>query len=107
MELALAALPGVVTSCLLAWLLLKVLERQSEERQAHRIEIDGLNTGHRKEVADLLQRIQAPMAAVADHSIAQNAVPDPPPIDLEDDMALLDQRERDLEQLARELEGSM
>lgn len=114
MELLLAALPGVVTTCLLVWVLAKVLERQNEERQSHRIEVDALNSAHaeqlaklidgqRREVANLCQRLQAPQIAVAEH-VGQNTIADPIQPDLNDDLALLRERERELEQMSRDLE---
>lgn len=94
MELALAALPGVITSCLLAWVLSLVLERQNEERQAHRIEVDRLATVHADQVAGLLQRIQAPQVAVSEHA-ATHFPPDPIHPDLDDDDALMEIRKRE------------
>lgn len=126
MELALAALPGVITSCLLVWVLLQVMKTHSDERTAHRTEvtaaaraydertaglvssfreeISALNQARIEEVANLLQRIQAPEAAVAQHA-GRNAGPDDPPLDLEDDMAMLEERERMLDNFRSELEG--
>lgn len=112
MELLLA-LPGVITSCLLAWLLLKLLERQGEERAQHRIEVDSLtrshaeqsqreNEAHRKEVADLCQRLQAPQQAVVTHASLQGPS-DPPPLDLENDLEMIAARERALEEFAETL----
>jgi hypothetical protein len=122
MELALAALPGVITSCLLAWVLSQVLARQNEERQAHRIEIDGcrqdtaelvrshreemaaFNQARLEEVANLLQRIQAPEAAVAQHA-GNNAQEDPERLDLEDDLAVVENYEHSLKQALAEMVG--
>lgn len=122
MALAFAALPGVITSCLLAWVLSQVLGRQSEERQAHRIEIDGcrqdmaelvrshreemaaFNQARLEEVANLLQRIQAPEAAVAQHA-GQNAQEDPERLDLEDDLAVVENYGQSLEQALSEIAG--
>src|SRR4051812_7290884 len=104
MEL-LFALPGILTTCLLVFVLLKVLERQNEERVAHRIEIDQLVSAqreqierligvHRKEVANLCQRIQAPQVAVAQH--IPSALPQAPPqVDLDDDATLREIRKRE------------
>lgn len=124
MELALAALPGVITSCLLAWLLVRLLDKQNDERTAHRAEVAALGTAyaadvsaihathseqlgalldaHRQEVANLCQRLQAPEIAVAEH-LGQQAPPDPPPVDLEDDLALISEREKALREFAEEL----
>lgn len=116
MEL-LFALPGVITTCLLVFVLLKVLERQNEERQGHRIEVDQLVSAqreqierligvHRKEVANLCQRIQAPQVAVAQH-IPSDLPQDPPQVDLDDDATLREirKREGDLNLLAQELQN--
>ena len=126
MEFVLAALPGVVTSCLLAYVLRFTLDRHSEERQAHRIEIDqraeahssqvsallALHTeqmaksseAHRREIADLCQRIQAPQVAVQEHA-GRYAGPDPLQPDLDDDevLAEIKRREEDMFRLAEEL----
>jgi hypothetical protein len=137
MELLLA-LPGVITTCLLAWILLEAQERHANERRAeheahrteiahaaralleevgrHRIEVDLLSQAHReqlqnlidthrREVATLCQRIQAPQVAVAQH-MPQDLPPDPPQIDLEDDAAMIEfrRREQSLDALARDLE---
>jgi uncharacterized protein len=122
MQLALIALPGVITSCLLAWVLSQVLSRQNEERQAHRIEVDGcrqdmaelvrshreemaaFNQARLEEVANLLQRIQAPEAAVAQHA-GQNAQEDPERLDLEDDLAVVENYEQTLKQALTEMVG--
>jgi hypothetical protein len=124
MELALAALPGVITSCLLAYVLKLVLDRHAEERQAHRIEIDvqrqdnasvakshreeiaALNQARIEEVANLLQRIQAPEVAVAEHA-TRDAFVDPPPVDLEDDGQIVANAQQRLEAFAAELEGAV
>jgi hypothetical protein len=63
MELALAALPGVITSCLLVWVLSTVLSRQSVERKAHRDDIARLVTANRDEVAGLTASYSADLAA--------------------------------------------
>lgn len=107
MELVLAALPGVITSCLLGFVLFRLLDRQNEERQAHRIEVDALTRAHAEQITELCQRIQAPVAAIGEYAV-RNAEPDPDPIDLEDDAALLlREREQQLQDLARQLEGQM
>lgn len=123
--LALAACLGwVATTCLLVWVLYRFAEGQREERQSHRIEIDAcrqeltelakahaeqlerIGEAHRKEVANLLQRIQAPQIAVAEH-VGQNTTADPPQPDLDDDEALYEirKRERELDSLAEMLQG--
>jgi uncharacterized membrane protein YhiD involved in acid resistance len=90
-------------------------ERQDAERKAHREEVSHLHESHRQEiaqlnqarieeVASLCQRIQAPEVAVVDHA-AQNAQPDPPPLDLEDDAAVIANAEARMEEFARDLEG--
>lgn len=92
----------VATTCLFVYLLLKLTERQAEERVAHRIEVDAqrqenaeVAKSHREEIANLLQRIQAPEVAVANHVAA--TFQDPPQPDLDDDEALLELRERERE----------
>lgn len=133
MDLVLAALPGVITSCLLGFVLAKLLDRHADERQAHRdevaaaaralleqvqmhrIEVDSLTRqhaeqtqklleAHRREVANLCQRLQAPDVAVAEH-VGQNTTFDPPSVDLADDQALIEiaARERNLKALSSEL----
>lgn len=113
MELALAAFPGVITTCLLVWLLLEILKRQHEERASHRIEISALSESHREEVAalnqarveevaNLCQRIQAPEVAVAAHA-AEGALPDPPAVDLEDDDALIRASQERMDNFANDL----
>ena len=104
MHLVIAALPGVITTCLLVWVLKTVLDRQAEERQAHRAEVDRIASTHSEQVDRLLQRIQAPEVAVSER-VATHFPEDPPQIDLEDDLALIEQRERDLDRLAQELGG--
>lgn len=125
MALALAACLGwVVTTCLFAYLLLKVLDRQSEERAAHRIEVDvqrqenaeaakshreeiaALNQARIEEVANLLQRIQAPEQATAEHA-GRNATSDPPPLDYEDDEALLAEAQDRMDAFGRDLEARL
>lgn len=124
MELAFAALPGVITTCLLVWVLLRVLARQDDERKAHRTEVAhaaralaemaqaqraelvalaathtadlaATYATHREQIERLLQRIQAPEVAVSNH-VAER-FPDPPQPDLDDDEALLELRERERE----------
>lgn len=131
MELALAALPGVITSCLLVYVLLKALERQNEERKAHRSEVASaaralgemaqaqraelvalaathtadlaaIHSTHREQIETLLQRIQAPEVAVANHA-AERFPADPPQYDLDDDLALMNDAERRMRELAEEL----
>lgn len=110
MYLLLAALPGVITSCLLGYVLYAVLARQAEERQAHRIEVDALThahadqlasltEAHRREVANLCQRIQAPQIAVAEH--VGQTTHDPAQVDLENDavLAQIAKREEELRML--------
>lgn len=112
----------VATTCLFAYLLLKVLERQNEERAAHRIEVDvqrqenaqasrshreeiaALNQARIEEVANLLQRIQAPEYATAEHA-GRNATPDPPPLDYEDDVGLLAEAQARMDEFASDLEA--
>lgn len=143
MDLALAALPGVITTCLLVWALKVVLDRQNDERKAHRTEVaaaaralgemaqaqraelaslaasysadlaavhathreqtQALIEIHRREVATLCQRIQAPQVAVAQH-MPQDLPSDPHQPDIEDDLALLNDRKRELDRLEAELQ---
>lgn len=115
-----ACLGWAVTTCLFGYLLLRVLDRQSEERQAHRIEVDvqrqenaqaakshreeiaALNQARIEEVANLLQRIQAPEQATAEHA-GRGATPDPPPLDYEDDEALLAEAQERMDAFAADL----
>lgn len=125
MELAIAACLGwVITTCLFAYLLLKLVERQHEERAAHRIEVDAqrqdttaqaqshreeiaaLNQARIEEVANLLQRIQAPQYATAEHA-GRNATPDPPPLDYEDDAALIAQAQERMDEFSADLEARL
>lgn len=126
MELALAALPGVVISCLFIWLLVRVFDKQNDERAAHRIEVDRVTTAngqqtaalvathgeqiakltdaHRREVANLCQRLQAPQIAVAEH-VGQTTIHDPAQVDIENDdlLSQIAQRELDLRLMEQSL----
>ena len=111
-----ACLGWVATACLFIWLLFKRDSSAAAEREVLRTEIrvaqseitslvrghaeqlERITESHRKEVADLCQRIQAPETAVMTH-IAANVPPDPPPLDLENDLALIEQRDRELREL--------
>lgn len=70
----------------------------SEERESHRTEIAQLHQARVEEVANLLQRIQAPDTAVAMHA-AENAPQDPVYPDMEDDAQLLAHYEQKLAKL--------
>lgn len=115
MELLLASLPGVITTCLLVWVLAKREDSARTERdglraelatsrddlttlaKSHAEQLERLSEAHRKEVGDLCQRIQAPEIAVAEH-LGQNTARDPASIDLENDeiLAEIARRENDL-----------
>lgn len=60
---------------------------------SHRQEIAQLNQARMEETADLLQRIQAPEQAVASH-VAETAPPDPPPLNLDNDLEMIEEYER-------------
>lgn len=66
---------------------------------SHRQEIAALNRARVEETANLLQRIQAPDAAVAQHA-AGAAGPDPPPVNLESDDELFELYEQRVRSLA-------
>lgn len=114
MELLLA-LPGVITSCLLAYVLKLATDKHAEERAQHRIEVDHLTTqnseqiarlndAHSRQVANLCQRLQAPQIAVAEH-VGQSTVHDPSQTDIENDelLAKIAQRELDLRLMEQQL----
>lgn len=65
--------------------------------ESHRQEIAALNQARCEEVANLCQRIQAPEQAAMTHAAA-NALPDPVPLDIEDDAELIANREAMLRQ---------
>lgn len=65
-----------------------VLERFERMADSHRKDVAALHQARMEETADLLQRIQAPEQAAASHG-AKDALPDPPPVNLEDDEAML------------------
>jgi hypothetical protein len=70
----------------------------------HGERIEKLIEGHRQEVANLCQRLQAPQVAVAEH-VGQNTLQDPPQVDLENSAMLseIQRRENDLQMLANSL----
>jgi hypothetical protein len=70
--------------------------------RSHAEQLERLDKAHRQEVATLCQRIQAPQIAVGEH-MGQFAPPDPPNLDLEDDLALLSERKRQMQEFAEEL----
>lgn len=104
MELLLLA-PGAITSCLLLWLLERATSRLHETGIAHTSQLERLAEAHRKEVADLCQRIQAPTLATGAHA-SQGHV-DPAGYDLEDDEILkeINDREQALRQLERDIQA--
>ena len=65
-----------------------VIRGWRQDHLSHREEIAALNQARMVETADLLQRIQAPEAAVAAHA-GGTGLPDPPPVNLDDDQQML------------------
>lgn len=64
-------------------------QRQDTQQSEHRREVAELNQARIEETHGLLQRIQSPDTAVAQHAGAV-APPDPAPLSLEDDAAMLE-----------------
>ena len=125
--LSLAACFGwVATACLFAYVLIRLHSQQATERdelrteirmaqtemaslvrahaeqlerlvESRREEVAALHQARVEEIANLCQRIQAPEAATMEHA-SRNAGPDPAPLDIEDDSALLANREAMLRQ---------
>jgi hypothetical protein len=71
--------------------------------RSHAEQLERLDKAHRQEVATLCQRIQAPQVAVGEH-MGQFAPPDPPSLDLDDDLGMIEERERRLDAFAQQLE---
>ena len=115
-----ACLGWVATACLI-WVLAKAERAEREELRveirmaqteitslvrAHAEQLERITEAHRKEVATLCQRIQAPQVAVAQH-LPADLPPDPSQPHLDDDDALyeLHKRERELDDFAASLQS--
>jgi hypothetical protein len=72
--------------------------------RSHREEMAAFNQARLEEIANLLQRIQAPEAAVAQHA-GNNAQEDPERLDLEDDLAVVENYGQSLKQALSEIAG--
>lgn len=77
-----AGLLGTITA--FAWLLDRKDQRATNERSALLALVASEQQAHRREVADLLQRVQAPERAVVQHEVKQAVeleMPQPPQSD--------------------------
>lgn len=119
MELLLLA-PGAITTCLLLWALVRretqsVAERDSLREElatartdaitlarAHAEQLERIAESHREEVAVLCQRIQAPVFAAEEHA-GRHVGEDPPDLDLENDLQMIERRRADIERMNQEL----